>query len=85
VKEFERLFQDMQKQIEKVCNFQVEFWTHLATIVPDLNFLNDLSQKIYDSAKEADFYWKELCKINPNYPQALTLYGEYLTFIRNHP
>ncbi|CDW90925.1 pas pac domain protein [Stylonychia lemnae] len=84
VKEFERLFQDMQKQIEKVCNYQVEFWTHLTTVVPDLNFLNDLNIKIFNAAHEADNLWYQLSEINSNYPNALNLYGEYLTFIRNN-
>jgi len=45
--EFERLFQEMQKTIEAVSNLQVEFWTHLTTLVPDLNVLNELGKKIY--------------------------------------
>ena len=65
--EFERLFGEMQKSIEKVCNLQVEFWTHLTTVVPDLNILNELGKKIYDAANETDQYWNSLCKINPNY------------------
>jgi len=48
--EFERLFSEMQKAIEKVCNLQVEFWTHLTTVVPDQNILNDLGKKIYTAA-----------------------------------
>lgn len=82
--EFERLFGEMQKAIEKVCNLQVEFWTHLTTVVPDLNILNDLGKKIYEASKEADSFWNELCKINSNYQQALNIYGEYLKEIRNH-
>ena len=82
--EFERLFGEMQRAIEKVCNLQVEFWTHLTTVVPDLNILNDLGKKVYDAGEEADRFWVQLCKINPNYPQALTIYGEYLKDIRNH-
>lgn len=84
MKEFEKLYQEMAKQIEKVCNFQVEFWTHLATVIPDLNFLNNLNNQIVDSAAEADRFWDLLCKINANYSPALTMYGEYLTFIRNN-
>lgn len=84
VKEFERLYQEMAKQIEKVCNFQVEIWTHLATEIPDLNLLNNLNNQIVDAAAEAEKYWDLLCKINPNYAPALNMYGEYLTFIRNN-
>lgn len=82
--EFERLLGEMQKAIEKVCNLQVEFWTHLTTVVPDLNILNDLGKKLYNAGLETDYYWGLLCKINPNYQYALNLYGEYLKEIRNH-
>ena len=58
----------MQKQIEKVCNHQVEFWTHLTTVIPDLNYLNDLNIKIFNASKEADNLWNSLCEINDNYP-----------------
>ena len=85
MKEYERIFNEMQKSIEKVCNYEVEFWTHLTTVVPDLNVMDSLSAKIYESAQRADQHWKDLALINPNFPQALTLYGEYLTFMRNHP
>ena len=48
--EFERIFGEMQKTIEKVCNFEIEFWTHLTTVVPDLNVLNETGKKIYVAA-----------------------------------
>ena len=47
----------MQKSIEKVCNLQVEFWTHLTTVVPDLNVLNELGKKLYDASQETDYFW----------------------------
>jgi hypothetical protein len=74
----------MQKEIEQVCNFQIEFWTHLTTVIPDLNVLDAYGKKINSSASEAEVFWHKLCKINPNYYQALQLYGEYLTKIRNN-
>jgi len=70
--------------MEKVCNIQVEFWTHLTTVVPDLNILNDLGKKASEAALEVDMFWSMLCKINPNYQNALNIYGEYLRDIRNH-
>jgi len=82
--EFERLFGEMQKSIEKVCNLQVEFWTHLTTVVPDSNVLNDLGKKVYEEAQEVDVYWNKLSRINSNYQAALNIYGEYLKDIRNH-
>ena len=48
VTEFERLFAELSKSIETVCNYQIEFWTHLSTLMPDLNVLNDLGKKIYN-------------------------------------
>lgn len=45
--------------------------------MPDLNQLNTLSLKIYKSSMKTEELWILLSKINNNYPQALTLYGEY--------
>ena len=83
----------MQKSIERVCNLEVEFWTHLTSVVPgkatanhlDLNTLNDFGLKIFQATMETDEFWKQLSKINPNYTDALIIYGEYLRDIRNHP
>lgn len=57
----------------------------MTTVVPDLNILNDISNKIYQASKMSDLYWGKLSEINPNYSPSLTLYGEYLSFIKNHP
>ena len=53
-------------------------------MVPDLNILNDLGKKAYEASVEVELYWNMLCKINPQYPNALNIYGEYLRDIRNH-
>jgi len=45
--------------------------------------LNELNDQIVSSASDVDKYWYSLSKINPNYPQALLMYAEYLSFIRN--
>ena len=82
--EFERLLQECQKAIERVCNQQIEFWTQIANQMPDLNILNDLGKKIYDESKTAEEFWNDLCKINPVYPKALNLYGNYMMEIKNH-
>ena len=74
----------MQKAIETVSNLQVEFWTHLTTLVPDLNVLNEIGIKIYAASEEVDRLWVVLCQINSNYQHAQTLYGEYLKVIRNN-
>jgi hypothetical protein len=54
-------------------------------VVPDLNILYDLGTKINDASTEADNKWKQLILINPSYPVALMLYGEFLSYIKNHP
>ena len=82
--DFENLLSECQKSIEKVCNFQIEFWTQLTNVMPDLNILNDLRKKIFNATKEADKLWNQLCKINPNYSKALNLYGSYLNDIKNN-
>ena len=82
--EFERLVSECQKAIERVCNFQIEFWSQLANQMPDLNILHDLGKKIYESTQEAEEFWNQLCKINANYSKALTLYGNYMVKIKNH-
>ena len=82
--EFEELLENCQHTIEKVANFQVEFWIQVANQLPDLNILHELGNKIYDSSKEVDNFWEELCKINKNYNKALNSYGNYMLEIKNH-
>ena len=62
----------------------MEFWTHLATVIPDMNYLNRQNDQIVESAEEADGYWQQLCKKNSHNPQALIKYAEYQTVIRNN-
>ena len=84
VTEFEKLLGECQKAIEKVCNFQIEFWSQIANQLPDLNILHDLGNKIYDATQETEDFWNKLCKINSNYSKALNLYGNYMVEIKNH-
>ena len=81
---FEELLTDCRKCIDKVVNYQIEFWSQVANQLPDLNVLHDLANKIYASAEEANNLWDKLCSINPAYPDALQLYGSYLIEIRNN-
>ena len=82
--EFENLFVTCRKNIEKVCSYQIEFWSILANSMPDFNLLNDLGQKIYEATHEAENSWNQLCDINPNYPKAQEFYGNYLIEIKNN-
>ena len=52
-------------------------------MVPDLNTLQLVGEKILVSAELAEKHWQSLKRINPHYPNAMTLYGEYLSIIRN--
>jgi len=82
--EFERLFVECQRAIERVCSHQIEFWTQLNGTMPDMNLLHDFATKIYDGTREAEDYWAKLCKINANYPKALTVYGNYMSQVKNN-
>jgi hypothetical protein len=82
--EFETLFVNCQKTIERVCTHQIEFWTQRGNQMPDLNMLHDLGQKIFEASRETEDLWARLCKINPNYAKALTLYGRYISEVKNN-
>lgn len=84
VVEFETLLTECQRSIEKVCNLQIEFWTQVTNQLPDLNILHDIGKKLYEGNTFVDELWARLCKINPNYPKALSLFGNYMVEIRNH-
>lgn len=84
VVEFEELLNSCQQSIEKVVNYQIEFWSQVTNQLPDLNILHDFNGKIYESTEEARDYWTQLCRINPNYTKALQLYGNYMVEVKNH-
>lgn len=44
----------------------------------DLNVINKLGLCIINRSNTVVDLWSQLCKINPNYPNALYLYGNYL-------
>ena len=52
--------------------------------MPDMNILHDLASKIFDGTQEGEDFWAKLCKINANYPSALTFYGNYLSQVKNN-
>ena len=81
--EFEILLNECQRFIEQISNFQIEFWSQLGNSLPDLNILNELSKKIFDSSERAAELWKKIIAINNNYSKALSLYGTYLVDIKH--
>jgi hypothetical protein len=44
----------------------------------DLNVLHKLGLNIINSTKRINEIWRQLTRINSNYPKALHLYGNYL-------
>lgn len=82
--EFELLLESCQKAIEVTTNYQIEFWMQVSNQLPDLNILNDLVDKNHTAAMEVDKLWGQLCAINPLYPKALQIYGNYMIEIKNH-
>lgn len=82
--EFEEIIEECQRTIEKIGNFQIEFWAQIINQVPDLNILHDLGNNIYKLSKKMTDLWEELCCINPNYPRALALYGKYMLKLKNN-
>jgi len=82
--QFENLISDCHSKVEEVCNSQIDFWSQIGVNIPDLNILYEIGQKIYILNSEVEEIWEKISKINPNYPRALLLYGNYLCDLRNH-
>jgi hypothetical protein len=49
----------------------------------DLNVINNLGLNIINRSKRVCDLWAFLTRINPSYPNALYLYGNYLQQIKN--
>jgi hypothetical protein len=49
----------------------------------DLNVINNLGLNIINRSKRVSDLWAVLTRINPSYPNALYLYGNYLQQIKN--
>ena len=80
---FENIFAKLNKEIEKSANDHIEFWSHLDSQMIDLNVLHKLGLNIISNTKRINDVWGLLKRINPNYPKALQLYGNYLIQIKN--
>ena len=80
---FEGLAAKLNKEIEKSANDHIEFWSHLDSQMVDLNVLHKLGLNIINNTKRINEIWFQLTKINPNYPKALQMYGNYLVQIKN--
>jgi F0F1-type ATP synthase gamma subunit len=80
---FESLYGKLNKEIEKSANDHIEFWSHLDSQMVDLNVLHKLGLNIINNTKRINEIWVQLTRINPNYPKALQIYGNYLLQIKN--
>jgi PAS domain S-box-containing protein len=80
---FENLFAKLQKAIEKSASEHIEFWSHLDSILPDLNILHKIGLNIIIYSRDTHDLWNKLIKINANYSKALHIYGYYLSEIKN--
>ena len=80
---FEGLAAKLQKEIEKSANDHIEFLSHLDSQMRDLNVLHKLGLNIINNTKRINELWAQLTRINPNYPKALQIYGNYLIQIKN--
>jgi hypothetical protein len=75
---FESLYAKLNKEIEKSANDHIEFWSHLDSQMVDLNVLHKLGLNIITNTKRINEIWHQLTRINPHYPKALQIYGNYL-------
>ena len=80
---FDGLFIKINKEIEKSANDHIEFWSHLDSQMIDLNVLHKLGLNIINNTKRINELWGQLNRINPKYPKALSLFGNYLLQIKN--
>lgn len=81
--QFEALFTKLSKSIEVSANEHIEFWSHLESLMPDLNVVNKQGLGIIDCTKQTYDLWSKVNRINPNYSKALNLYGSYLSEIKS--
>lgn len=80
---FENLYNRFESTIEQSATDHIEFWSHLDSNMIDLNVINKLGLFIINRSNIVTELWQQLAKINPNYPNALYLYGNYLCQIKN--
>ncbi|MDR3549596.1 MAG: hypothetical protein P4M11_15230 [Candidatus Pacebacteria bacterium] len=80
---FENLYGKLQKAIEKSASEHIEFWSHLDSLLPDMNTLHQIGLNIINYSKQTQDIWTKLIKINSNYRKALRNYGYYLNEIKN--
>eukprot|EP01022_Parablepharisma_sp_SALTPOND_P016641 TRINITY_DN248_c0_g1_i1.p1 TRINITY_DN248_c0_g1~~TRINITY_DN248_c0_g1_i1.p1 ORF type:complete len:1944 (-),score=172.22 TRINITY_DN248_c0_g1_i1:9089-14920(-) len=80
---FENLLLQFIKYIEQCAGDHIEFWSHLDSMLPDLNDVNKIGLRILETSKDIQRIWSKLNKINPNHPKALNIYGYYLREISN--
>ena len=80
---FETLINKFEKATAQSATDYIDFWSHLDSNLIDLNVIDKLGVKIIERSKIVTDLWAELTSINPRYPAALYLYGNYLDQIKN--
>ena len=80
---FENLFSKLHESIEKSAFTHIEFWSQLDALIPDLNNIHKIGLNLIKYNRECKEIWNKLIKINKRYPKALSLYGYYLSVIKN--
>lgn len=82
--EFEQILQKCFTSICDTCMSQYSLWIHMQHSFVDLNILAKDGDDISKYSRETAEYWKQLCEINPNYPQAIHKYAAYQKIVQNN-
>jgi len=80
---FESLLVQLKIMIERCTAEHIEFWSHLESLLPDLNELNRIGLNILKSSNEIAAIWKKIIKINPRNINILTIYEHFLRDIKD--
>ena len=80
---YEEMFDQLMKHIYVAASNNLEFWTHLGSLMPDLNILHKIGLKIITDHTIVDDHWNKMQQINPKYPKALLFMGEFVNLVKN--
>jgi len=80
---FNNHYDQCHECIKKAAKYHMAFWTELEKKEPDLANLSDTGSKINTIIAEIEEHWTHIQKLSPNHPDALRMYGKFLTEILN--